>query len=79
MFRCQDLSPNRPPHLSAFYDSYRHDGGGGATDDPALMLAVPLYAPNAIDVAGIVVPGYSLSSIRKKSSSDRSSISAPAG
>src|ERR1700689_1011534 len=30
--------------LSAFYASYRVDGRGGATYDPALMLAVLLYA-----------------------------------
>ena len=30
--------------LSAFYASYRDDGHGGATYDPALMLAVLLYA-----------------------------------
>lgn len=30
--------------LSAFYRSYRDDGRGGATYDPALMLAVLLYA-----------------------------------
>jgi transposase len=30
--------------LSAFYASYRDDGRGGATYDPALMLAVLLYA-----------------------------------
>ncbi len=30
--------------LSAFFGSYRDDGRGGATYDPALMLAVLLYA-----------------------------------
>jgi len=30
--------------LSSFYASYRHDGRGGATYDPSLMLGVLLYA-----------------------------------